>query len=226
MTEDYNTSLKIKNAGLKSIFLTQAIYRTVFKRQFWQKNPKAVIVKEYVATRSLFPTEYTKAVRQKARWIMGITMQEWLESGWPGDWPTRYTLFHDRKSIVSHFINGCGYFVLFFWIFYEIWCDYHPEYPSLQEHFNQFHWVWYMIIFCTFIMIERMLQRVIATFRIYGFIPGILSILRVPYGNLINLHALLRAYKLFIFKIQSKSKVKWEKTDHVFNTSQALNKSQ
>ena len=41
----------------------------VYKRQ------RGRTVWDYIATRSLFPSTFKAAVRQKARWVYGITMQ-------------------------------------------------------------------------------------------------------------------------------------------------------
>lgn len=220
LTEDYHTALLLRLSNLKAIFLTQYVWRTEYKKRwhYWGKLvPKRV--KEYVATRALFPTQYYNAVKQKARWIIGIALQEWEISGWKGNFTTRYTLLHDRKSMVTHVTNVISYILFGYWLFYSIWVMSHPQYPTLQEFFMQYPWVWKLIIACTIIMLERLLQRAIATYRIYGIVPALLSIPRAVYGNFMNMHALLRAYRLYFFKFKSKSKAgksKWDKTHHTF----------
>lgn len=225
LTEDYKTALSIRLSGLSQIFLSQKIAVTKWKKK-WLLLGKYKKVKshEYVATRALFPLEYTKSVRQKARWITGIGLQEWAHTGWVGGFSTRYTLLHDRKSIFTHIINFAGYMLFFFWLAYWYFTHDHAEFPSLQEQFNLHPWVWYLLVFVTLLMMERLIQRVIATTRIYGWIPAILSIPRIFYGNIINLHALLRAYRQYFFIPQkSKSKgVVWDKTEHHFPGSHIL----
>ena len=74
-------------------------------------------------------------------------------------------------------------------------------------------------------MIERMIQRMIAIRRIYGWIPSFLSIPRTFYGNVLNLHALIRAYHVYYTtpKNQATSKQpSWDKTDHHFPGSHIL----
>ncbi len=176
-------------------------------------------VKEIIAVRALFPLEYAKAVRQKARWIIGIVFQEWYHSRWPKEWSVRYTLAHDRKSFITHFINGFGYFVFTFWLLYSLLTYAAPEYPTLQERFNVHTWVWWMIVISTGIMCERLIQRMIATYRIYGFVPACLVLPRAFYGNILNLHVLIRAYRIYFTAPKSNTTSNqpvWDKTEHHF----------
>jgi adsorption protein B len=226
LTEDYRTSLSIRVHNLKQIFVTHQIIRMQWRpRSFFRKGYIQKPLKEYVATRALFPLEYTKAVRQKARWIIGIVFQEWHHINWPKEWSIRFTLAHDRKAFFSHFINGSGYFVFLFWFIYSI-CTYtSPEYPSLQEQLNSHVWVWWLMIAVTVTMLERMCQRIIAVKRVYSWIPAFLSIPRAFYGNILNLHALLRAFKVYYATPTTQAQSKqpaWDKTDHHFPGSHIL----
>lgn len=220
VTEDYRTSLIVRQYGFKQIFLTHAIRRTVWKRKGWLK-PRYVEckVKERVATRAMFPEEYIKAVRQKTRWIIGIVFQEWEHTPWPGAWRLRYSVMHDRKAFMTHFINGAGYLIFLFWLFYRWYTDSDPSYPSLQEQINFEPWVWQLIVITSFIMFARLVQRFIATYRVYGVLPAMLAIPRACYGNFLNMHAVLRAYGIYFMasgKKKRKKPVAWDKTEHTF----------
>lgn len=221
LTEDYRTSLAIRIKNLKQIFVSQRVVRLVWQQKGWlRKRYVKKQVKEFVATRALFPMTYRKSVRQKARWIIGIVFQEWKDTQWPEQWIIRYTLAHDRKSFITHFINGFGYFVFFFWLIYAYLTHDNPIYPSLQEQLNVHPWVWYLIIAVTLLMLQRMIQRIIAIQRVYSILPAILSIPRVFYGNVLNFHALCRAYRIY-FGTEKKSRgkssqPKWDKTEHQF----------
>ena len=145
--------------------------------------------------------------------------QEWDLGHWPSEWQIRYSLAHDRKSFITHFINGFGYVVFTFWLVYSVLTYGRPEYPALQEQFNLHPWVWWMVLLVTFIMFERLLQRVIAVSRIYGLVPALLSIPRAFYGNVLNLHALIRAYGVYFRAQKSNATSKqpaWDKTEHQF----------
>ncbi|HBI22352.1 MAG TPA: phage adsorption protein NrfB [Legionella sp.] len=219
LTEDYHTSLALRELHLKSVFVTQAVIRMRWRRRKWGSGYVKKQMKEYIATRALFPLAYKKAVRQKARWIIGIVFQEWDLGHWPSEWQIRYSLAHDRKSFITHFINGFGYVVFTFWLVYSGLTYGRPEYPALQEQFNLHPWVWWLVLLVTCIMFERLLQRVIAVSRIYGIMPALLSIPRAFYGNMLNLHALIRAYGVYFTAQKSKTPSKqpaWDKTEHQF----------
>src|SRR6185437_14642291 len=115
---------------------------------------------------------YFKAVRQKTRWILGIGFQEWIHTGWRGNLPTLYTLLHDRKSIFTHLINALFFIQIPFWVFYFFLTLNNPEHPTLQDLFDAHPWIWSFVGISTFFMLNRFLQRAIAVYRTYGFIPA------------------------------------------------------
>lgn len=227
LTEDYRTSLTLRLKGLKQVFIAHSVKRTHWKQRWFSRSRYVKkVIWEPIATRAWFPMSYKKSIRQKARWIMGIVFQEWDLTAWPRAWPLRYSLFHDRKGFITHFINGFGYIVLFFWIIYTAFASYHPAYPSLQEQFNFHPSVWMMVQLVSFLMIERLLQRMIAVYRIYGVRPALLCLPRAFYGNILNLHALMRAYWVYFSATSNKKKAAvplvWDKTDHAFPGSHVL----
>lgn len=61
-----------------------------------------------------------------------------------------------------------------------------------------------------------MVQKVIVTTRIYGFIPGLLSIPRMYWSNIINCHAVVKSLKVFFWGEGKKGKNKWLKTSNRF----------
>lgn len=230
LTEDYRTSLQLHLKGLKQIFVTQKIPRLEWKKK-WHFFGKLVLKKstEFIATRAMFPTEYIKAVRQKSRWIIGIVFQEAGNVVWPEKWPARFTLTHDRKALFTHLINGLGYIVFMFWILYSLITYKSPNYPSIQEQFNLHPWVWQLIVIVTLMMCQRMLQRAIAVWRVYKlWLPALLSMPRVFYANIINLHALLKAFNVYYSVPKSQKNAggtnqpAWDKTDHHFPGSHIL----
>lgn len=216
-TEDYSVSIRIHNLKLNSIFLTQTVDRVQTRKRFiWFGKVVPKTVKELVATRALFPVQYINAVRQRARWILGIAFQEWRNTGWSGSFATRYTLFHDRKALITHFINFFGYIVFGYWIIYLILGDK----PPLSVFLNDTPLVFYLLVGCTILMVIRIIQRAISTYKIYGWLPAILSVPRTVYSNFINFHAILRAYWGFFFVEKTKSG--WDKTKNVFPTAKEL----
>ncbi|STY28331.1 bacteriophage N4 adsorption protein B [Legionella wadsworthii] len=228
LVEDYDMAYRLSLLGANEIFLVQHVDR-VKKVNSWLGfgKPRPKIVREYVATYGLFPKQYSAAIKQKGRWSYGIALQQWKESGWQGSMWMKVLLMHDRKALISNFINGFGYIVLLYWIFiyfYNLYVD--PDVTTLGYFLNAQPWVWTLIIICTLFMIERLMQRAIASYRVYGLIPAILSIPRTIYSNVINLNSIIRAYRVF-FKSRkpertNKKNVKWEKTTNRFPESNQL----
>lgn len=223
LTEDYHTALQIKLYKLREIFATQTIHRMKWRKKWYFFGPIVPkIVNEFIATRALFPEEYIKSVRQKARWIYGIAFEEWINTGWQGSLAVLYTLLHDRKAIFTHLITGLFFVLIPFWLTYSYYTRNLPYYPSLQDGFDQYPWVWYMVIASSLLMINRGIQRMIATYRVYGLLPALTSLPLIFYVNIINFHALLRAYGTFLFKPKPQGQAKWDKTDHSFPASSIL----
>lgn len=221
LTEDYHTALKLKMYGMRAIFVTQSIMCTRRLKNLWG-NMCTCRIREQIATRALFPKRYLQSVRQKSRWITGIALQEWQETGWVGNIATRYHLLSDRKALFTHLANGGAYIVLLFWIFYAWWQAYYPTDLSLSRQIAAYPFVRYLIIIATTMMAERLFFRMFACWRIYGCIPALLSIPRVIYGNFLNLHALLRAYRHYFFRPAAQKTLKWDKTDHSFIPNKGL----
>jgi adsorption protein B len=224
LTEDYSTALQIRLHGMREIFVTQYVYRTIWRRRWIFFGAfKPYIVKDYIATRAMFPKEYMKSVRQKSRWLLGIAFEEWINTGWKGNVATIYTLIHDRKSLFTHLITGLFFLLIPFWLFYAYFTSGRPDYPTLQDQFEQYPWVWHVIVISSYLMLVRIIERAIAVYRIYSFLPALFSVPLILYGNIINLHALLRAYSQFLFSPKTQSgNNKWDKTDHEFPVQRLL----
>ncbi|MFQ9180280.1 MAG: glycosyltransferase, partial [Eggerthella lenta] len=67
LTEDYKLSLTLRMRGFRVHYVLEKVPRVTTRgRTVW----------DYIATRSLFPSTFKAAVRRKARWVYGITMQK------------------------------------------------------------------------------------------------------------------------------------------------------
>ncbi|MDP3120072.1 MAG: glycosyl transferase family protein [Sulfuricurvum sp.] len=223
LTEDYDFALRLHQNGFSSIFVQQYITRVV-NRPKWYFFGELVPVqkKEWIATRSLFPISYSNAVRQKSRWILGISLQEWRESKWEGDLPTRYTLYRDRKALLAHLVNVLAYFILIYFITYSLWNRFSPETLKLVPLVDNTGWLWILLWINFGIMIQRLIEKVVSVSRVYGIYQGIFSIPRILYANIINFHATFIAFSSFIRWINDGQSPKWVKTANVFPTTKQL----
>jgi adsorption protein B len=95
LTEDYELGLKIKAAGGTAWFL----------RARGEDG-------RLVATRACFPPTLPQAVRQKARWIHGISLQGWDRLGWSGGLAECWMRLRDRRGPFAALVLFMAYLLL------------------------------------------------------------------------------------------------------------------
>ncbi len=88
MTEDYENGYRIKRLGLPQKFIPV---------QFRQGRP--------IATREYFPLTFRKAILQRTRWIMGITLQSWEYHTASETFRHLYWFWRDRKAVIGNLIT-------------------------------------------------------------------------------------------------------------------------
>ncbi|NLT12715.1 MAG: phage adsorption protein NrfB, partial [Clostridiales bacterium] len=220
LTEDYKLSLIFAELGYKTHYVLEKVQRLTDDGKLkW----------DYIATRSIFPGTYQTAVKQKTRWIYGITMQ----SAKFGDIfkPSkvtaagRYTLYKDQKAKIGNLLILPGYMV-FAYAIASIFIDLPVIYPMFSPS-------WWLCVALTAMMIFRQGMRAVAIANVYGLRSALLSCylpplmpIRLIWGNIINTSATFRAWKQLWFGIKKysgvKKKVAWAKTDHEFISKQVL----
>lgn len=169
-----------------------------------------------VETRAYFPYSFRNAVRQRSRWIMGICLQAWKTIGWRGEPRFRFTLYRDRKALVSNLINLGAYVVVMYMMMYEIVRYFLTAYADLPPIVRQGTLLWNLVVIDTLLMLWRVMHRFICVNRVYGLWPAFLSLFRHPISNVINMVATGRAFALFFKASLKKKQPVWEKTAHHF----------
>jgi len=217
LTEDYEIGLKFRLANKKAYFACRAIERaTEEERGFFFKRKVRVVKDEYIATREYFPDQLQFAIRQRSRWVLGIALQTWEMLGWQGTFPVLYTLYRDRKAIVTNFMAifaymvaiyclvrlGVGYFTGRIWTFDNIFA------PGSV--------LWWLVMVNTLVLSWRSVMKYISVDKIYGPVHGLLSIPRFFVSNIINFVATSKAVSQYAKHKWTGEPLKWLKTDHVF----------
>jgi adsorption protein B len=209
MTEDYSMSKKIREAGLRSVFVNVVLADD--RSPFWVPLSKRPY---FISNWSYFPMDWTRSVRQKARWIIGISLQEWEQSGWEGSWLIKENLIKDRKSFVAATASFVGYFILLYFIVYGMgqagWIPF-----KLLNILRPGEPLTHLVQFCTLFMVVRISQRIWWVTLTYGIVPGLLSVPRLMVGNILNGLATFRALKVFADSRQGKAAVRWDNTLHL-----------
>jgi bacteriophage N4 adsorption protein B len=217
LTEDYKLSVQLQHDGFHTHYVLEKVPRLVGDEK---------IVWDYVATRSLFPLTFRAAVRQKTRWIYGITMQSihfsdiFAPNGL--NLAGRYSTYKDLKAKVGNLLVLPGY-VIFVYFILSLFLPLPVIYPA-------FTFSWWLCVFLTVLMIFRQIMRAVAIRNVYGWgsmvvaclLPPLMPV-RLVWGNIINLCATLRAWRQLLFKPRKKGgKVAWNKTDHEFLSKSIL----
>ena len=221
LTEDYKLSLQFKQMGHSVHYVLEHVSRL---------KSDGTLAKEFISTRSMFPSSYKAAVKQKTRWIYGITMQTFKLRDILGNkdlnLESRYSLYRDWKAKLGNLLLGPGYLVLAYFIL-SFFYDLPIMYP-------QYSFSWYLMFFMTIMMLERQLLRFLAVKNVYGYKSAVISSffppllpLRMVLGNIINFHATTKAWMMNITrkknqKQSKKTKHKWSKTDHEFLEEEIL----
>jgi adsorption protein B len=213
LTEDYKLSLTFAKLGYKVHYVLEKVQRLTDKYKLkW----------DYIATRSIFPATYKTAVRQKTRWIYGITMQSLRLSDIfaPGrvSLAGRYTLYKDLKSKIGNLVVLPGYVIFIYAVV--------SYFVTLPVMYPMYTLSWWLCVVLTGMMVFRQTLRAAAIKNVYGFrsvffsclLPPLMPV-RLVWGNIINMSATLRAWKQLFFGIRKSNrnkKVAWAKTDHEF----------
>jgi bacteriophage N4 adsorption protein B len=219
LTEDYEFGLGLMPLGRKAILARFMIERTQWvTRGLWNKRQELVPVREPVAVREFFPDSFKRAVKQKSRWVLGISIQGWKNIGWRGDFWNRYMLYRDRKGLFANFINAAGYVVVTYWLTLKGLQLFGYNTPNLIQS----HWVWQVILVDTGLMFHRLLERCIAVRRVSSWKQALMAIPRAIVGNAINFCATTVAIKQFVHSSATGQRIAWQKTDHSFPSTAQL----
>lgn len=220
LTEDYLLGILLNKMPGKKIFLQQWVQFRQQRRRWFGRGEKEVIVQQPVATREYFPNEFISAVRQKSRWILGISLQGW-SAGWTKSLGSNYFLYRDRKALITNLAVMLGYVVVAYWagtITYNAF-NTDGQIPPLVEVHEPIFKIAMVVIG---IFAWRILNRIYATSRIYSIPEGLMAVPRLFVGNFVNFCATVLAIQRFI-KAKISGKVpEWGKTSHAWPSEEQM----
>ena len=173
-----------------------------------------------LATREFFPHTFRAAVRQRARWVMGIVLQSWERRGWRASSRQLYWLWRDRKGIVGNLLTPVLNLLFVYgaitwgvsrltgrpWLF-------GVHQPLLAWLFS-----------ATFALSGfQMGVRALCSRRIYGWRFALGVPVRALIGNWLNCAATVRALRLYCLAKLRGQPLVWIKTEHAYPNPAALN---
>jgi len=220
-TEDYDLAFRLNAIGENSILVQFFVERTQSRSPTRFGGPPTLrVVRELVGTRGYFPSNFGDAVRQKARWTLGIVFHGWQQRGWEGGAALRYMIWRDRKALITNSVNILGYLLLVAAVF-----------NARRGGAGAFAgpailpvggWVWKVILADGVLLANRCAQRVACIARVSSWKQAGLCLPRIIWGNLINFFAVARATHLFIATSVTGKKPVWAKTAHAFPSEAQL----
>lgn len=215
-TEDYDLAFRLKALGESSMLLQYFVERTVAEPPKAEgEKPVVRLRRELVGTRGYFPDAFRAAVRQKARWTLGIVFHGWQQRGWEGGPALRYMIWRDRKALITNSVNVLGYALLAAAVVQR-------RHGGLPAEAAVSGWVWDVILVDALLLTNRCVQRAFCIARVSDAKQAALSLPRIVWGNLINFFAVARASYLFARTAITGKKVAWAKTAHAFPSEAQL----
>ncbi|WP_374945102.1 glycosyl transferase family protein [Sphingomonas sp.] len=175
-------------------------------------------VGEPVAVRAYFPADVRSAVRQKARWMIGIALAGWDRIGWArwsavGD---HWMRAHDRRAPLAVVVLAAAYVALLAWPLSAVAhvLTGTPA-PAVGGGMT------IVLAINAAMLLWRLASRSVFTTRAYGFGEGLLSLPRFVVGNIVALMAARRAVVRYVGMLRGRAPV-WDKTQHVFPDADVL----
>ena len=173
--------------------------------------------------REYFPESLSYAVRQKSRWIIGIVYQGFKTHRWARSGVLNYFLWRDRKGVITNFSSFLALLLaaqlLVIWVYQKAV----PDAYSFLSIFENDGWLAIILMANLWLMMNRIVQRIVFVTRYYGIAQGLLSVPRLLWGNLINFLANWRALKQTILAGDIR-RIAWDKTSHDFPSLGEQNK--
>jgi len=193
LTEDYEAGLRIANMGGRGVFVRMR-----------DRNG------DLVATREYFPDNLDAAVRQKARWMVGISLAGWDRMGWQGGPVEWWMRVRDRRAAMAALVLFAAYLAFLLWgaLLLAFWLGLaqpRPPSPIIE---------WLLWLNFAFMM-WRVTMRGIFVARSYGWLHGLSAIPRTILANFIAMMAARRAVFRYLDSLFGKPLV-WDKTQHRF----------
>lgn len=205
LTEDYELGLRIHQLGLPQCFI-----------------PLRREAGALVATREFFPRKWRTAVRQRTRWVTGITLQAWERNGWRGGWRVAYWFWRDRKGLVACPAGLLANLVLLYGA--ATWVQAHWRHTTWGlglriPHVFQHPWIFDASLCLAAIQISF---RAGCVASLYGWKYALGAPFRTPVANLMNCIAAARALAQYTSARIHRRPLVWVKTEHAYPSREAL----
>lgn len=194
LTEDYELGLRIRQLGGRNAFV----------------RLPAIPGGPVVAVHAHFPATIDAAVRQKARWIVGIALTGWDRLGWSGNAAERWMRLHDRRALLSALVLLAAYLGALLMLAVATAqslasVGVTPPSSAVER----------LLLVSSLLLGWRLAVRAWLVTRTYGWREGVRSVPRSLVANVIAIMATRRAVVLYR-RMRRDGRVEWDKTTHHF----------
>ncbi|EIG1459230.1 phage adsorption protein NrfB [Escherichia coli] len=211
LTEDYDIGFRLKEKGMTEIFVRFPVVDEAKERE-QRKFLQHARTSNMICVREYFPDTFSTAVRQKSRWIIGIVFQGFKTHKWTSSLTLNYFLWRDRKGAISNFVSFLAMLMMIQLLLLLAYESLWPDAWHFLSIFSGSAWLMTLLWLNFGLMVNRIVQRVIFVTGYYGLTQGLLSVLRLFWGNLINFMANWRALKQ-VLQHGDPRRVAWESID-------------
>jgi adsorption protein B len=202
LTEDYENGFRVSRMGLAQKFIPIQL-----------RHGRAIATREY------FPRHFGVAVRQRSRWVTGITLQSWEFHSPRETLRYFYWFWRDRKGLVGNLVTPLTNIVFVYGAVTLSWSvAAHQPWGLAREASG----------FASATAAGLGLQafhtgiRMWCSWRIYGLRFAAAVPLRVIVGNWINCFAASRAIWTYTNAKIRGQPLRWAKTEHAYPSRAAL----
>ncbi|HLI02930.1 MAG TPA: glycosyl transferase family protein [Terracidiphilus sp.] len=234
LTEDYDFAFRLCEEGRKSCVANVQL-ETAASKANRKQNPGKKPQTELISTREYFPSRFRDAVRQRTRWTLGIVFQGWQHLGWRGTAaetklsPARririaYTLFRDRKGLLSGYMNMLAYALLAVLlgvtaVDLAAGNPWNAHWPAAVFHSRMFFW---LVAGNLAMMTNRAAQRAISVLKVSTWQQALISPVRMLWATGMDLCSTVQSTRRYVRSRMTGEPLKWAKTAHEFPSEDVL----
>ncbi len=168
-----------------------------------------------ICTQEHFPDLFGRAVRQKSRWLTGITLSGWDKFGWGGSAANFYWMVRDRKSLFTFYINASAYLIVALYVSLSLWQNLDTMALQFVETESS-STIKTLLIFNVVMLFWRLAVRAAFVQWLSGWRQALLSVPRAFVSNIINICAAGHAIARFLVARIRHKPLTWDKTTHSY----------
>lgn len=215
LTEDYAIGLDFRLAGKRVHFACVSVEREAAGGGGRREE-------EVIATREYFPSGLGASIRQRSRWVLGITLQTWAKVGWKGGAAVRYCLWRDRKALFANAVVLLAYALLAYAALRAGLAALDGSGWTAERVIPRGSALAWIVAANTAFVAWRGAMKAWLVGRLYGPMQAALSLPRVVVANVVGVAATARAVRSWLRHRLLGEPLRWSKTAHEFPEGEPL----